>query len=140
SYTGTFNRSERLSVSYLPQEPPWQRGWLGEHLRAAGLEEGPFRQALAALGMRGADAERPLETLSFGQRKKIALARSLLEPSSLLLWDEPLNYLDIDAREALETLISTAQPTMILIEHDAAFVDAVATATVTLVPQAPARS
>jgi len=43
------------------------------------------------------------------------------------VWDEPLNYIDIYTRRQLEKLISTYQPTMIMVEHDKAFRDAVAT-------------
>lgn len=133
---GELKRSARIAASVVSQEPVWRAGLLTDHLASAGLNETRFRQILAALGMRGAQAEGPLELMSLGQRKKVEVARSLLEPSQLLLWDEPLNYLDIDAREALETAIIEAAPTMVLIEHDASFVAAVATAELVLQPAA----
>ena len=72
--------------------------------------------------------------MSPGQRKKIELARSFLTPADLLLWDEPLNFLDIDAREAIEDVVLRDAPTLVFVEHDAAFVDRVATKTVELLP------
>ena len=85
---------------------------------------------MAALGVRGATLDRPIASMSPGQRKKIELARSFVTSANLLLWDEPLNFLDIDAREAIEDVVLRDAPTLVLVEHDAAFVDRVATRTV----------
>ena len=73
-----------------------------------------------------------MEECSQGQKKKILLAQSLARPAHLYLWDEPLNYLDVDAREQLEELLVAARPTMVLIEHDARFLQRVASDMVTL--------
>lgn len=70
--------------------------------------------------------------MSMGQRKKVELAKSLSLPAELYIWDEPLNYLDVFNQEQLEQLILAVQPTMLLIEHDQAFIDHVATQVVTL--------
>lgn len=50
------------------------------------------------------------------------------------MWDEPLNYIDLYARMQVEELIAQARPTMLFVEHDRAFCQAVATGTVALVP------
>lgn len=135
--TGTFAIPERTRIAYARQEPLWLKGTLSDHLRLAGIEEPAFRQILAALGLRGNSVDAPLQNLSHGQRKKIDLARTLSIDSDLLIWDEPLNYLDIDAREALEEAIASEQPTLVLVEHDVAFLDKVATTTLQL--QSPTR-
>ena len=73
-----------------------------------------------------------LSSLSMGQKKKVLLARSLASSAHVYVWDEPLNYIDLFSRVLLERLIRVFSPTMLLVEHDAAFADAVATMTVTL--------
>ena len=55
------------------------------------------------------------------------IARSLCERAHLYVWDEPLNYIDIYSRMQIEELILKFSPTMVFVEHDAAFRDAVAT-------------
>ncbi len=85
------------------------------------------------MGVRGVQLEMPLESFSHGQLKKVDLARSFLTPADLLLWDEPLNFIDIDAREQIEDVVLRDRPTVAFIEHDATFIDKVATKTVQLV-------
>ncbi len=130
---GSWKVHARIVISRAMQIPRWQRGSLREQLTAAGLEEARFRQLMAALGVRGAALDRPLEHLSQGQLKKIELARSLSQPAHLYLWDEPLNYVDVDARERIEAAILESNAALVFVEHDARFVEAVATNIVSLV-------
>ena len=74
----------------------------------------------------------PIDQLSMGQQKKVELARSLLTPAQLYIWDEPLNYLDTYNQDQLIQLIQTAHPTMLIIEHDQHFINEVATKSVTI--------
>ena len=55
-----------------------------------------------------------------------------MSPSDLLIWDEPLNYIDLMSREQIEQAIKRDSPTMLFVEHDSQFIDAVATARVEL--------
>ena len=64
-----------------------------------------------------------IETMSQGQQKKVELARSLSQEAELYLWDEPLNYLDVFNREQIIQLLETYHQTMLLVEHDQAFVE-----------------
>lgn len=73
-----------------------------------------------------------MSLLSTGQRKKAALARSMLTPAHLYVWDEPFNYLDVDAREMTEAAVLSSSSAMIFVEHDEEFVNRVATRTVRL--------
>ncbi len=66
-----------------------------------------------------------IETMSQGQQKKVELARSLSQEAELYLWDEPLNYLDVFNHEQIAQLLENSQPTMLLVEHDQAFVEKV---------------
>ena len=80
---------------------------------------------------------RDLASYSDGQKKKVLLAASLCCPAHLYIWDEPLNYIDLPSREQIEQMILQAQPTMLFVEHDAAFVRAVATPRVRLYTAEP---
>lgn len=64
---------------------------------------------------------------SMGETKKAALAYTLTQPHTLLIWDEPTNYLDISAREQLINLIKESQPSLILIDHDEHFISEAST-------------
>lgn len=59
--------------------------------------------------------------MSLGQKKRVEFARSLLVPAELYVWDEPLNYLDINNRKQIEQLITKYRPTLLIIEHDSQF-------------------
>jgi lincosamide and streptogramin A transport system ATP-binding/permease protein len=54
------------------------------------------------------------------------LALSLCEQADIFLWDEPLNYIDVYMRKEIERLIKNSDVTMLFVEHDRAFVEAVA--------------
>ena len=73
-----------------------------------------------------------MEDYSEGQKKKVLLAASLATPAHLYIWDEPLNYIDVFSRMQIETLLLEYQPTMLFVEHDAAFVRRAATGTLAL--------
>jgi ABC transport system ATP-binding/permease protein len=72
-------------------------------------------------------ADAQVDALSGGVRKRVALARALVAQPDVLLLDEPTNHLDIDAIEWLQGLLTSRRETLVLISHDRAFVDAVAT-------------
>ena len=78
------------------------------------------------------DGGMQLEALSGGTKKRVALAQALVAAPDLLLLDEPTNHLDIDAIEWLQTLLTERQGALVLVSHDRAFIDAVATRIVEL--------
>ncbi len=86
-------------------------------------------QALQRLHL---DADAQVEALSGGTKKRVALARALVASPELLLLDEPTNHLDIDAIEWLQDLLNDWRGALVLVSHDRAFVDAVATRIVEL--------
>ena len=55
------------------------------------------------------------------------IAASLLSPSHLYIWDEPLNYIDVFSRIQIENMILKYQPTMLVVEHDVRFRDKIGT-------------
>lgn len=76
--------------------------------------------------------EKDMRDFSEGQKKKILIAKSLCEKAHLYVWDESLNFVDIYSRMQIEQLIEEFSPTMLLVEHDMAFREAIATKTITL--------
>ena len=69
----------------------------------------------------------PVKALSGGECNRLLLARLFSRPSNLLVLDEPTNDLDIETLELLEELLSQYQGTLLLVSHDRAFLDNVAT-------------
>lgn len=67
----------------------------------------------------------PINQLSGGQVKRIALAQALLEPADLLLLDEPTNHLDFDSIEWLEKYLTDYKGALLLVTHDRYFLDRV---------------
>ena len=132
AHTGTITVGSGLICSVVPQDASWLRGNLQDFIAAQRLEESLFKAILRKLDFSRAQFEKPMEDYSAGQKKKVLLARSLCQRAHLYLWDEPLNYIDLYSRMQLETLLLEFAPTMVLVEHDSAFLDAVATKRLTL--------
>jgi ATP-binding cassette subfamily F protein uup len=76
-----------------------------------------------------AGLETAVDTLSGGERRRIALARLLLEGPELLLLDEPTNHLDVEAVEWLARHLAARRGSLLVVTHDRWFLDAVCTAT-----------
>jgi ATP-binding cassette subfamily F protein 3 len=90
----------------------------------------PISQARNFLGQflfSGDDVFRPINTLSGGQRSRVALARLTLEGANFLLLDEPTNHLDLDTQEILEAVLRQFPGTILLVTHDRYLVQALAT-------------
>jgi iron complex transport system ATP-binding protein len=94
------------------------------HLRGLGFEDGPdlaaARAAMAATGV-GDLADRPLHTLSGGERKRVLLARALAQGPELLVLDEPVAALDIHHQIAIFELLNErhrAGVTVVVVVHD----------------------
>lgn len=126
-YTGRFLRGTGLTVSYVAQSAQDLSGSLDDYARGYGIDIPLFRSILRKLDFARVQFEKPLESYSAGQKKKVMLARSLCEQAHLYLWDEPLNYIDIFSRMQIEELLKNSCPTMVFVEHDKAFCEAAAT-------------
>jgi ATP-binding cassette subfamily F protein 3 len=79
---------------------------------------------LARFGFSGDEAQRRAETLSGGERARVALAMMVLSRANFLLLDEPTNHLDIESVEALEDALQSYEGTILLVSHDRAMLGA----------------
>jgi ATP-binding cassette, subfamily F, member 3 len=85
------------------------------------------RNFLGSFLFSGEDVFRPIETLSGGERGRVALAKLALSGANLLLLDEPSNHLDIDSQEILQNVLANFGGTILLVSHDRYLIDALAT-------------
>ncbi len=87
--------------------------------------EARAKQVLGKLNIHEADLVKNVGVLSGGQRKRVALARVLIDVPDMLILDEPTNHLDLDMIEWLEEYLSDKNLTLLLVTHDRYFLDRV---------------
>jgi ATP-binding cassette subfamily F protein 3 len=90
-------------------------------------ERGPIQGHLGRFGFSGQEVLRRAESLSGGERARLALAILMLSRANLLILDEPTNHLDVESIEALEDAIEGYDGTVILVSHDRALLRALTT-------------
>ena len=98
--------------------------------RATGLKPNEARSLLGRFLFSGEAAEKPLDGLSGGERRRLSLAILVQSGANVLILDEPTNHLDLESREALEAALQQFQGSLLLISHDRALLDAVGTRTI----------
>lgn len=126
-HTGTIERGSGLVISYVPQDTSHIKGRLSDYAQDNSLDESLFKAILRKMDFERIQFEKDMQDFSAGQKKKVLIAKSLCEQAHLYVWDEPLNYIDIYSRMQIEQLLKAFSPTMIFVEHDKAFRDAIAT-------------
>ena len=100
--------------------------------RATGLTPGRARALLGRFLFSGDDADKPLDGLSGGERRRLSLAVLVSSGANVLILDEPTNHLDVESREALETALREFEGAVLLVSHDRALLDAIGTRTVAI--------
>lgn len=90
-------------------------------------ERGPIQGHLGRFGFSGQEVLRRADSLSGGERARLALAILMLSGANLLILDEPTNHLDVESIEALEDAIEDYDGTVILVSHDRALLRALTT-------------
>lgn len=126
-HTGSILKGSRLRISYVSQDTAHLEGSLTAYAQAHQIDQSLFQTILRKLDFPRVQFDKNMEYFSAGQKKKVLIARSLSETSHLLLWDEPLNYIDLLSRMQIESLLMEYQPTMLFVEHDQSFCDQIAT-------------
>ncbi len=131
-HTGRIQIASGLVISYVPQDTSHLKGILSDFADENHIDESLFKAILRKLDFDRVQFEKDIADFSGGQKKKVLIAKSLCEHAHLYIWDEPLNFIDVYSRMQIEQLINEFSPTMVLVEHDSAFRDSVATKTVQL--------
>ena len=129
-HCGELNIGGGLVISYVAQDTSHLSGSMRDYAKAQGIDESLFKAILHDLDFSRELHDKDLSRLSAGQKKKLLIAGSLCTPAHLYIWDEPLNYIDVISRMQIERLLTEYKPTLLFVEHDAAFCQNIATKTV----------
>lgn len=129
---GTVVRGRNLDMRYLPQNPKFTEGDTIIESILRDNEGHPHiwdmesqaKTMLTRVGIYDFDAK--VETLSGGQRKRVALVSTLMADTDLLILDEPTNHLDSDMADWLEDHLKKFRGAILMITHDRYFLDSVA--------------
>ncbi|WP_350342935.1 ABC-F type ribosomal protection protein [Proteinivorax tanatarense] len=123
---GKIEKNSFLNISVGNQNLKWTQGSLNNLLIQSKISKNKFRNILSYFDLGEEYFDRPIETFSQGELKKIDITRALCTDNHLFIWDEPLNFMDILFRTQLEEAILKFKPTIIFVEHDETFGKSVA--------------
>jgi len=131
-HTGSMNVGSGIIISYVQQDTSHLKGLLSDFIEEHEIDETLFKSILRKMDFDRIQFEKDISHYSGGQKKKLLIAKSLSEKAHLYIWDEPLNFVDIYSRMQIEELIQRFNPTMVIVEHDQAFQQTVATKTISM--------
>lgn len=133
--TGTIRVGESVKLAYVdqsretldPSKTIWEIISGGKDIIRLGSREVNSRAYVARFNFSGTDQQKPVKTLSGGERNRVHLACILKEGANLLLLDEPTNDLDVNTMRALEDALENFSGCVLAISHDRWFLDRIAT-------------
>lgn len=132
-HTGEVKIGSGILISYVSQDTSDLKGDLTGFAKEHQIDETLLKAILRKLDFQRAQFEKDISDFSGGQKKKVLIAKSLCEKSHLLIWDEPLNFIDVISRMQIENLILDYKPTILFVEHDRAFCENIATKKIELI-------
>ena len=133
--SGTFNIGDTVELGYVDQSRDaltdtnnvWEEISGGHDILKLGKIEKPSRAYVSSFNFKGPDQQKKVGQLSGGERNRVHLAKMLKEQANVLLLDEPTNDLDTETLSALEEAIERFPGCAVIISHDRAFLDRLAT-------------
>lgn len=133
--SGAFSVGETVKLGYVDQsrdeldanKTVWEEISEGNDLLKLGKIEIQSRSYVSAFNFRGPDQQKKVGQLSGGERNRVHLAKMLKSESNVLLLDEPTNDLDTETLSALEEALERFPGCAVVISHDRAFLDRLAT-------------
>ncbi len=141
---GEVNTRRNARIVYLPQNDEFPAGATCRSVLEASLEGDHIEpherdtQVAITLSQYGFDdTDKPVDALSGGWRKRLAIAREVLRRPDLLLMDEPTNHLDLDGILWLEEMLLEAPFSFLAVSHDRYFLERVTTRVIELNPVYP---
>lgn len=96
------------------------------------MNEKDVRSVLGRFLFTGEDVEKPVQSLSGGEKARLSLAKLMLQKSNTLILDEPTNHLDLDSKEVLENALDDFPGTLLFVSHDRYFINRIATKVIDL--------
>ena len=127
--SGSVSLGHNVQVGYLQQgtdDLPQGKSVLDAFLDAKNIAIGDARNYLARFLFQGEDVFKLTDSLSGGERTRLALARLLILEPNVLVLDEPTTHLDIPSREALETTLADYKGALLFVSHDRHFISVMA--------------
>lgn len=138
-FAGSVSLGANLQIGYFAQaHEDLHLDWtLMQEIEAAssGMLPADIRNYLARFLFTGDDVFKLVNTLSGGERGRLALACLALQGANLLLLDEPTNHLDLPSQEVLQSMLADYQGTILLVSHDRYLIDALATQIWDVIPE-----
>lgn len=128
--SGNVIRTNGVRISYLPQIPEFDsHGTILEQVMKhlpADLKESKEFEAKSILGKLGIDDyTRDISTLSGGEKRRAGIATSLIQPSDVLLIDEPTNHIDNETVQILEQQLKKYRGAIVMVTHDRYFLNSI---------------
>lgn len=127
--SGTVSLNPSLKIAYFAQELDNLNldNNLVEEIRSCGLDKEESMKVLGNFLFKGEDLFRKIETLSMGEKCRVAFAKLLTKDFNMFILDEPTNHMDIASKENIEKALREYEGTIIFVSHDRYFVKTIAT-------------
>ena len=128
--SGEIIRTKGVRISYLPQLPEFEEhGNVLEQVMLhlpSDLKQAKEFEAKSILGKLGiSDFDKDISTLSGGERRRAGIAAALIQPSDILLMDEPTNHIDNETVQLLEEQLKKYRGAIVMVTHDRYFLNSI---------------